>query len=194
MVGLRGVGRRPHAGGHGGARRLRPYLPRDGRPDRGGAPDLGRVGGLGRRRRLLARADRPDPDDRGRRDVPDRPGGRARGARRGDLRRRARRSAGARAQRRLPPRRARRAQCGGARARAARVLAGSGRSTRSRWWSPSFAELSDPGAVVPSEPRRVYDVRDALPWVVDAGSLFSSCARAGRATWSPSWLGSKAVQ
>ncbi len=32
-------------------------------------------------------------------------------------------------------------------------------------------ELSDPSAVVPLEPRRVYDVRDALGGIVDAGSL-----------------------
>ncbi len=43
--------------------------------------DFGRIGGVGRRRRLLARAHRPDPDDRGRGDVPDRSGGRPRRAR-----------------------------------------------------------------------------------------------------------------
>jgi acetyl-CoA carboxylase carboxyltransferase component len=32
-------------------------------------------------------------------------------------------------------------------------------------------EIPDPGTVVPTEPRRVYDVRDALRGIVDAGSL-----------------------
>jgi acetyl-CoA carboxylase carboxyltransferase component len=42
------------------------------------------------------------------------------------------------------------------------------------------AELPDPGAVVPVEPRRVYDVRDALRGVVDAGSLLELCPRWAR--------------
>lgn len=32
-------------------------------------------------------------------------------------------------------------------------------------------ELSDPGAAVPDDPRKVYDVRDAIAGIVDAGSL-----------------------
>ncbi len=32
-------------------------------------------------------------------------------------------------------------------------------------------EIADPGTVVPSSPRRAYDVRDALAGVIDAGSL-----------------------
>ncbi len=32
-------------------------------------------------------------------------------------------------------------------------------------------EIADPGTVVPSSPRRAYDVRDALNGVIDAGSL-----------------------
>ena len=32
-------------------------------------------------------------------------------------------------------------------------------------------ELADPGAAVPSDPRKVYDVRDAIAGIVDAGSL-----------------------
>jgi acetyl-CoA carboxylase carboxyltransferase component len=41
-------------------------------------------------------------------------------------------------------------------------------------------ELSDPGAVVPAEPRRVYDVRDALRGIVDAGSVVELCPRWAR--------------
>ena len=37
--------------------------------------------------------------------------------------------------------------------------------------APVEPELPDPGAVVPVEPRRVYDVRDALRGIVDAGSM-----------------------
>ena len=104
---VRRVRRRADAGGHRGAGRLRADLPRDRRADRRGAADLRRLRRLGRRRCLLAGADRPDRDDRGRVDVPDRPGGRARGARRGDRRVRARWPARPRPQRRLPPGRTR---------------------------------------------------------------------------------------
>jgi acetyl-CoA carboxylase carboxyltransferase component len=45
---------------------------------------------------------------------------------------------------------------------------------------PVAAELADPGAVVPLEPRRVYDVRDALRGVVDSGSLLELCPRWAR--------------
>ena len=38
----------------------------------------------------------------------------------------------------------------------------------------------DLGSVVPSEPRRVYDVRDALAGLVDAGSLLELCPRWAR--------------
>jgi acetyl-CoA carboxylase carboxyltransferase component len=41
-------------------------------------------------------------------------------------------------------------------------------------------EVPDPGAVVPSEPRRAYDVRDALGGLVDAGSLLELCPRWAR--------------
>ena len=41
-------------------------------------------------------------------------------------------------------------------------------------------ELLDPGAVVPAEPRRVYDVRDALRGIVDGGSLLELCPRWAR--------------
>lgn len=41
-------------------------------------------------------------------------------------------------------------------------------------------EIADPGSVVPSEPRRVYDVRDALRGIVDAGSLRELCPRWAR--------------
>jgi acetyl-CoA carboxylase carboxyltransferase component len=41
-------------------------------------------------------------------------------------------------------------------------------------------EISDPGSVVPTEPRRVYDVRDALRGVVDADSLLELCPRWAR--------------
>jgi acetyl-CoA carboxylase carboxyltransferase component len=45
---------------------------------------------------------------------------------------------------------------------------------------PTGAEFQDPGAMVPTEPRRVYDVRDALRGVVDAGSLIELCPRWAR--------------
>jgi acetyl-CoA carboxylase carboxyltransferase component len=38
----------------------------------------------------------------------------------------------------------------------------------------------DPGAAVPLEPRRVYDVRDALDGIVDADSLLELCPRWAR--------------
>jgi acetyl-CoA carboxylase carboxyltransferase component len=41
-------------------------------------------------------------------------------------------------------------------------------------------EIDDPGSVVPSEPRRVYDVRDALRGIVDAGSIVELCPRWAR--------------
>ncbi|MEA2147597.1 MAG: hypothetical protein QOG59_3184, partial [Solirubrobacteraceae bacterium] len=41
-------------------------------------------------------------------------------------------------------------------------------------------ELPDPGAVVPTEPRRIYDVRRALAGIVDADSLFELCPRWAR--------------
>jgi acetyl-CoA carboxylase carboxyltransferase component len=41
-------------------------------------------------------------------------------------------------------------------------------------------EIDDPGSVVPSEPRRVYDVRDALRGIVDAGSMVELCPRWAR--------------
>jgi acetyl-CoA carboxylase carboxyltransferase component len=41
-------------------------------------------------------------------------------------------------------------------------------------------ELEDPAAVVPGEPRRVYDVRDALRGVVDGGSVLELCPRWAR--------------
>jgi acetyl-CoA carboxylase carboxyltransferase component len=45
---------------------------------------------------------------------------------------------------------------------------------------PLAPELDDPGAVVPVEPRRVYDVRDALRGIVDAGSVVELCPRWAR--------------
>jgi acetyl-CoA carboxylase carboxyltransferase component len=41
-------------------------------------------------------------------------------------------------------------------------------------------EVADPGAVVPIEPRRVYDVRDAIRGIVDADSLVELCPRWAR--------------
>ncbi len=46
--------------------------------------------------------------------------------------------------------------------------------------APMPPALADPGAVVPSEPRRVYDVRDAISGIVDAGSLLELQPRWGR--------------
>ncbi|MDQ6806788.1 MAG: methylmalonyl-CoA carboxyltransferase [Actinomycetota bacterium] len=45
---------------------------------------------------------------------------------------------------------------------------------------PKDPESPDPGAPVPVEPRRVYDVRDALDGIVDAGSLIELCPRWAR--------------
>ncbi len=45
---------------------------------------------------------------------------------------------------------------------------------------PVGPEIDDPGAVVPSEPRRAYDVRDALNGIVDADSLLELCPRWAR--------------
>jgi acetyl-CoA carboxylase carboxyltransferase component len=45
---------------------------------------------------------------------------------------------------------------------------------------PKDPESPDPGAAVPVEPRRVYDVRDALDGIVDAGSLTELCPRWAR--------------
>jgi acetyl-CoA carboxylase carboxyltransferase component len=41
-------------------------------------------------------------------------------------------------------------------------------------------ELPDPGAVVPDEPRRAYDVRDPLRAIVDEGSILELCPRWAR--------------
>jgi acetyl-CoA carboxylase carboxyltransferase component len=41
-------------------------------------------------------------------------------------------------------------------------------------------ELDDPGNVVPAEPRRAYDVRDALRGIVDGGSSTELCPRWAR--------------
>jgi acetyl-CoA carboxylase carboxyltransferase component len=40
--------------------------------------------------------------------------------------------------------------------------------------------ISDPGAVVPTEPRRAYDVRDALAGIVDGDSLQELCPKWAR--------------
>jgi acetyl-CoA carboxylase carboxyltransferase component len=40
--------------------------------------------------------------------------------------------------------------------------------------------LENPGTAVPSEPRRAYDVRDALAGMIDAGSLLEICPRWAR--------------
>jgi acetyl-CoA carboxylase carboxyltransferase component len=40
--------------------------------------------------------------------------------------------------------------------------------------------IDDPGAVVPTEPRRAYDVRDALAGIVDEGSMVELCPRWAR--------------
>jgi acetyl-CoA carboxylase carboxyltransferase component len=46
--------------------------------------------------------------------------------------------------------------------------------------APVDPELSDPSSVVPSEPRRAYDVRDALSGIIDAGSLLELWPRWAR--------------
>lgn len=45
---------------------------------------------------------------------------------------------------------------------------------------PLQPELENPGSVLPAEPRRAYDVRDALAGIVDAGSLLELCPRWAR--------------
>ena len=46
--------------------------------------------------------------------------------------------------------------------------------------APCDPEIPDPGKVVPIEPRRAYDVRDALRGIVDAGSMSELCPRWAR--------------
>jgi acetyl-CoA carboxylase carboxyltransferase component len=46
--------------------------------------------------------------------------------------------------------------------------------------APMEPDLADPGSVVPLEPRRAYDVRDALAGIVDAGSLLELWPRWAR--------------
>ncbi len=46
--------------------------------------------------------------------------------------------------------------------------------------APMLPELEDPGLVVPTEPRRVYDVRRALAAIIDQDSLFELCPRWAR--------------
>jgi acetyl-CoA carboxylase carboxyltransferase component len=41
-------------------------------------------------------------------------------------------------------------------------------------------EVADPGAAVPADPRKVYDVRDAIAGIVDAGSLLEIAPRWAR--------------
>lgn len=45
---------------------------------------------------------------------------------------------------------------------------------------PAAPLLGDPSAVVPSDPRRVYDVRDVLAGLADEGSLLEWCPRWAR--------------
>ena len=178
---VRRVRRGPHAGGHRGAGRLRPDLPRDGGPHRRGAADLDRVRRLGRRRRVLAGAHRPHRDDPGRGDVPHRPGRRARGPRRGDRRGGPRRPSGPRPQRRLPPGRARRGRGGPARPRAA-LLPALGGGPDPAAWHPHCAGAAGPRRVRPQrapQPATTSATRWARSWT---GSRCWSCDRGGPAT------------
>ncbi len=47
-------------------------------------------------------------------------------------------------------------------------------------FAPLASALPDPGAAVPSEPRRAYDVRDALDGIIDRGSLLELFPRWAR--------------
>ena len=126
----------------------------------------------------------------GRGDVPDRPRRRARGAGRGDRRRRPRRPARPRAQRRLPSRRARRGQRRRPRARAARLPALGRRRSRRPARRRSTPSTPIPGAFVPAAlAQRLRRPRRAGRRSSTA-TRCRSCARAGRATWSPRWPGS----
>jgi acetyl-CoA carboxylase carboxyltransferase component len=46
--------------------------------------------------------------------------------------------------------------------------------------APAAPRIDDPGSMVPGEPRRVYDIRDALSGIVDADSLLELQPRWGR--------------
>jgi acetyl-CoA carboxylase carboxyltransferase component len=46
--------------------------------------------------------------------------------------------------------------------------------------APMAPDLADPGSVVPLEPRRAYDVRDALAGIIDAGSMLELWPRWAR--------------
>ena len=46
--------------------------------------------------------------------------------------------------------------------------------------APREPELLDPGAVVPAEPRRAYDIREPLRAIVDEGSVLELCPRWAR--------------
>jgi methylmalonyl-CoA decarboxylase subunit alpha len=46
--------------------------------------------------------------------------------------------------------------------------------------APMEPELFDPGSVVPLEPRRAYDIRDALMGIIDAGSMLELWPRWAR--------------
>ena len=46
--------------------------------------------------------------------------------------------------------------------------------------APAVPELADPGSVVPLEPRRAYDIREALAGIIDAGSLLELWPRWAR--------------
>ena len=87
-----------------------------------------------------------------------------------------------RPQRRLPSGRARRARrlrggCGSCSATCRRLRA---RASRCRASRRCRLSSRDPGAVVPVEPRRSYDVRDAMRGIIDAGSLRELCPRWAR--------------
>jgi acetyl-CoA carboxylase carboxyltransferase component len=45
---------------------------------------------------------------------------------------------------------------------------------------PAAPELEDPAAAVPLEPRRAYDIREALKGIVDEGSMLELCPRWAR--------------
>ena len=172
-----------HAGGPGGAERLRADLPQARRAV-GLVPQISVICGPSAGGGSYAPgADRLRDHDREREHVPDRPGRRRQGDRRGRRRRDARRPPRARAQRRLPAGRADRRRRGAAGARPARLPAAELRGATAALADDRPARRRCPTASCPREDRKVYDVRDVARRCSTAGGC-SRSRRAGRATSS----------
>ena len=132
-----------------------------------------RVGG----RRCYSPALTDYRDDRGRRDVPHRPGCRSRGARGGD---RCRRPGGPKVDERNGVCHLVEHDEASAAKRCARSSLPAVSAGDPLPESMGAAADRRPGSVVPTEPRRAYDVREALAGIVDAGSMLELCPRWAR--------------